>query len=60
MCSACGLLRGSVDWIEGVTDDQEALHKRLAQRRRRVALGVRLSEHGHQLVVRAPCGRRGA
>ncbi len=64
MCSACGILRGGVDWIESATDDQEAPHKRLAERRRRVALvnmlleesGVRLREHGRQLVVCGPTG----
>jgi len=64
MCSACGILRGGVDWIEGVIDDQQAPHKRLAERRRRMVLvnmlledsGVRLGEHGRQLVVRGPTG----
>lgn len=64
MCSACGILQGGVEWIDGVTGDEEAPHKRLAERRRRMALinmlleesGVRLTEHGRQLVVRGPTG----
>lgn len=58
-------LRGGVDWAEGITDDQAPPHKRLAERRRRIALvnilltetQVRLSEHGRQLVVRGPTGK---
>ena len=38
MCSACGILRGGVEWIDGVTGDDEAPHKRLAERSRRMAL----------------------
>jgi hypothetical protein len=64
MCSACGLLRGGAEWIEGVTDDEIAFDRRLAERRRRMALinmmlegsGVKLTEHGRQLIVRGPTG----
>jgi hypothetical protein len=64
MCSACGILGGGVDWIDSMIDDQQAPHKKLAERRRRIALvnmlledaGVRLNEHGRQLVVRGPTG----
>jgi hypothetical protein len=64
MCSACGLLRGGAEWIEGVTDDEIASDRCLAERRRRMALinmmlegsGVKLTEHGRQLIVRGPTG----
>lgn len=64
MCSACGILQGGVDWIDGVTDDDGTPHRRLAERRRRMTLvnlllegsGVRLSAHGRQFVVRGPTG----
>jgi hypothetical protein len=64
MCSACGILGGGVDWIDSMIDNQQALHKKMAERRRRIALvnmlledaGVRLSEHGRQLIVRGPTG----
>jgi hypothetical protein len=64
MCSACGLLRTGPEWIEGVTEDEIASHRRLAARRRRIALinmvlegsGVKLTEHGRQLIVRGPTG----
>ncbi len=64
MCSACGILRGGIDWIEGASDEQEAPHQRFAARRRRMVLvnmlledsGVTLREHGRQLVVRGPTG----
>ncbi len=64
MCSACGLLRGGPEWIEGVTDDEAASDRRLAVRRRRIALiniilegsGVKLAEHGRQLIVRSSTG----
>jgi hypothetical protein len=64
MCSACGLLRGGAEWIEGVTDDKIASDRRLAERWRRMALinmmlegsGVKLTEHGRQLIVRGPTG----
>ena len=64
MCSACGILRGSIDWIEGAGEEQEAPHQRLAARRRRMALvnmlledsGVTLREHGRQLIVRGSTG----
>jgi hypothetical protein len=64
MCGACGILGGGVDWIDSMIDDQQAPHKKLAERRRRIALvnmlledaGVRLNEHGRQLVVRGPTG----
>jgi hypothetical protein len=64
MCSACGILRGGVEWVDGVTGDDEAPHKRWAERSRRVALinmllegsGVRLTEHGRQLILRGPTG----
>ncbi len=64
MCSACGLLRNGPEWIEGVTEDEIASNRRLAARRRRIALinmvlegsGVKLTEHGRQLIVRGPTG----
>ena len=64
MCSACGLLRGGPEWIEGVTGDEIASDRRLGDRRRRIALinmmlegsGVKLTEHGRQLIVRGPTG----
>jgi hypothetical protein len=64
MCSACGLLRSGPEWIEGVTDNEIAPDRRLAARRRRIALvnmvlegsGVKLSDHGRQLIVRGPTG----
>ncbi len=64
MCSACGILQGGSDWIDGVAGEAGAPHLRLAERRRRMALvnmllagsGVSLSEHGRQLVVRSATG----
>jgi hypothetical protein len=64
MCSACGLLRGGPEWIDGVAGDEIASDRRLAERRRRIALinmmlegsGVKLTEHGRQLIVRGPTG----
>jgi hypothetical protein len=64
MCSACGLLRGGAEWIEGVIEGENAYDRRLAERRRRIALinmmlegtGVKLTEHGRQLIVRGPTG----
>ena len=64
MCSACGILQGGSDWIEGVGSDDVAPHERLAQRRLRLQLvnmmlegsGVTLAEHGRQLVVRSATG----
>jgi hypothetical protein len=64
MCSACGILQGGSDWIDGVGDAAGPTRGRLAERRRRIALvnvllegsGVRLSEHGRQLVVRSATG----
>lgn len=65
MCSACGILQNGADWIEGAADADAPLHRRLAERRRRMALvnmllegsGVRLGEHGRQLVVRSATGQ---
>jgi hypothetical protein len=64
MCSACGLLRGGAEWIEGVIEGENAHDRRLAERQRRIALinmmlegtGVKLTEHGRQLIVRGPTG----
>jgi hypothetical protein len=64
MCSACGLLRSGVEWSEGVTGDENVPDRRLAERRRRITLinmllegsGVKLTEHGRQLIVRGPTG----
>lgn len=64
MCSACGILQNGSDWIEGVAGEGVPQHRRLAERRRRMALvnmlldgsGVRLGEHGRQLVVRSATG----
>jgi hypothetical protein len=64
MCSACGILQNRSDWIDGFAGEAEAPHRRLAERRRRIALvnvlldgsGVRLSEHGRLLVVRSATG----
>ena len=64
MCSACGILRGGFDWVDGVGGGDIAPHERLAQRRRRLKLvnmmlegsGVTLGEHGQQLVVRSATG----
>jgi len=64
MCSACGLLRSGVEWIEDVTGDENFPDRRLAERRRRITLinmllegsGVKLTEHGRQLIVRGPTG----
>jgi hypothetical protein len=64
MCSACGILQGGFDWVEGVGDDDVTPHERLAYRRQRLQLvnmmlegsGVRLAEHGRQLVVRSATG----
>ena len=64
MCSACGILRGGIDWTEAVDGNKQLPHQRLAERRRRMALvnmllegsGVSLGEHGRQLVVRGPTG----
>jgi hypothetical protein len=64
MCSACGILRGGVEWIDGVTGEENAPDRRLAERHRRMALinmllensGVKLTEYGRQLIVRGPTG----
>lgn len=64
MCSACGILQGGLDWTEGVGAEDMAPHDRLAERRRRLALvnlmlegsGVRIGEHGRQLVLRSATG----
>lgn len=64
MCSACGILQGGVDWAEGVGSGDAPPHDRLAERRRRLQLvnmllegsGVRLGEHGRQLVLRSATG----
>ena len=64
MCSACGLLRSGVEWIEGVTGDENVPDRGLAERRRRITLinmllegsGVKLTEHARQLIVRGPTG----
>ena len=64
MCSACGILHGGAEWIDGVGDSDGPVHDRLAERRRRTELvnrllagsGVRLAEHGRQLVVKSATG----
>ena len=64
MCSACGILRGGVEWIDGVTGEENAPDRRLAERHCRMALinmllensGVKLTEYGRQLIVRGPTG----
>jgi hypothetical protein len=64
MCSACGLLHNGVEWIDGVTGDENVPDRRLAERRRRITLinmllegsGVKLTQHGRQLIVRGPTG----
>ena len=64
MCGACGILRGGSDWIDGFGDADVSMRDRLAERRRRIALvnrlldgtGVRLTEHGRQLIVRSATG----
>jgi len=65
MCSACGILNNGFDWIDGTGAVELPPHERLAERRHRIALvnmmlegtGVRLTEHGRQLVVRSVTGK---
>jgi hypothetical protein len=66
MCGACGILTGGPHWSDPVEGQAEAGGAtRLVERQRRIALvnrllapsGMRLSEHGGQLVVRSPTGR---
>lgn len=64
MCSACGILQGGVDWVEGVGAGNAAPHDHLAERRHRLQLvnmmlegsGVSLRGHGRQLVLRSATG----
>lgn len=64
MCSACGILQGGSDWIDGFGAADASALERLAERRRRLALvnallegsGVRLTEHGRQLILRSATG----
>ena len=63
MCSACGILGGE-NWVDGFGNDDAPPHLRLAARRKRLRLvnlmlagtGVRIREHGRQLVVHGPTG----
>ena len=64
MCSACGILQGGRDWIDGLGGEDVPSHIRLGERRRRLRLinmmlagtGVTLGEHGRQMVVRGATG----
>jgi hypothetical protein len=57
MCSACGLLRSGVEWIEGVTGDENFPDRRLAERRRRITLinmlleGSGVKAHGARAAI---------
>jgi hypothetical protein len=68
MCGACGILGGGPDWVERVGDPDApgtAGRTRLAERQRRIVLvnrllaasGMRLNEHGRQLILRSATGR---
>lgn len=64
MCSACGILQGGRDWIDGPGGEDVPPHVRLGERRRRLRLinlmlagtGVTLGEHGRRMVVRSATG----
>lgn len=63
MCSACGILAGTPDWVDGAEAATGAA--RLAERQRRIRLansllapaGVRLRDFGGRLVLQSSTGR---